>query len=158
MKFGWDEYGFARITGIPEIDAVLGAGDIQDAENCNYPPSGVLAELGVDEKYGTWDAQWANGRVHLASGAILERGQTWRGVWACTRLPDGEREPCNQSCNCCLTDGSRGHCDGQSTARSVWTWHASWGCSSNVHWHPGLDVLPTPAAPVSTRIGRHFVS
>jgi hypothetical protein len=114
INFGWDENGHARKTGIPGIDKVLGAGDLQDAQNCNYPPSGVIAETDVDESSSTSMDQYSTGRITLKSGAILERGRSWVSVWACTRLPDSHRDPCNQSCRCCQT-GSGGYCEGQST-------------------------------------------
>jgi hypothetical protein len=114
MNFGWDERGFVRATGVLEIDRVLGTGDLQDAQDCNYTPAGVLAEMGVDEAYGPALDQYDTGRIVLQSGAVLARGQSWLSVWACTRLPDGHRDPCNGSCYCCQF-GSHGQCEGQST-------------------------------------------
>jgi hypothetical protein len=114
MNFGWDKHGFARKTGVPEIDSVLGGGDLQDAQDCNYAPVGVLADLGVDVSHGAPEDQYAAGIIWLESGAVLERGRSMASVWACTRLPDGHREPCNGSCRCCQA-GTGGHCEGHST-------------------------------------------
>jgi hypothetical protein len=111
MNFGWDSHGFARRTGVPEIDNALGAGELQDAQDLNL--HGCLVEvvrgLGVDMNHGPADQQVTAGRVWLASGAILERGHSWRSVWACTRLPDAVRPGCNGSCQCCA--GHQGWCE-----------------------------------------------
>lgn len=83
---GWDEHGFAVMTGLP-IDRYLGQGDLQDAENCNYAPVSVLAELGVDTSHGDPQVQFRDGRIFLLDGTVLERGGTLHCVWAVTVLP-----------------------------------------------------------------------
>jgi hypothetical protein len=85
---GWDEHGFAVMTGLP-IDRYLGQGDLQDAENCNYAPVSVLAELGVDTSHGDSQVQFRDGRIFLLDGTVLERGGTLHCVWAVMRLPGG---------------------------------------------------------------------
>ncbi len=84
---GWDEHGHARKTGHP-VDQHLGNGDLQDAENCGYSPSSVLADLGVDPRHGDPLDQYRDGRITLLDGAVLERGGTLNCVWAVTRLDD----------------------------------------------------------------------
>lgn len=118
INFGWDERGFARKTGIAEIDRLLGSGGLQDAQDCGYVPTLLLDSMNVDTRKRFLapspraDEQFRVGRIYLMSGAVLERGKNWVGVWACTRLPDSHREPCNGSCRCC--DGDQ-QCEGQST-------------------------------------------
>lgn len=87
---GWNEYGHAVKTGLP-IDRYLGAGDLQDAENCNYAPTSVLAELGVDESHGAALDQFRGGRIVLLDGTVLESGGTFNCVWAVTGLPIEEQ-------------------------------------------------------------------
>jgi hypothetical protein len=89
---GWDEHGFAVKTG-SVLDSYLGRGDLQDAENCGYAPTSVLAELNIDAAYGTPEFQFREGRIWLADGALLERGGTLNCVWAVTRLPHPQRDP-----------------------------------------------------------------
>lgn len=84
MLTGWDEHGFAVKTGLP-IDKYLGSGDLQDAENCGYAPTSVLAELGVDTSQGDPQIQFRDGRIVLLDGTVLER-RGWF-VWAVTHLP-----------------------------------------------------------------------
>lgn len=110
-NFGWDARGFRRPTGIDTLDRSLA--EIQDGQDCGYAPAATLAEIGVDYAHGDPQIQFRDGRIALTSGAILSVGQSWRSVWACTRLPDGSREPCNGSCWCCHHPG--GQCEGQST-------------------------------------------
>lgn len=83
---GWDEHGHARKTGHP-IDAYLGRGDLQDAENCGYTPTSVLAELGVDPQHADPVDQFRAGRIELRDGTILKRGGTLGAVWAVTQRP-----------------------------------------------------------------------
>lgn len=83
---GWDEHGHARRTGLP-IDRVLGAGVLQDAENCGYSPWPLLAELDVDRTFGRPVDQFRDGCLVLLDGTILERGGTLGAVWAVTRPP-----------------------------------------------------------------------
>ena len=86
-RTGWDEYGHAVMTGLP-IDKHLGAGGLQDAENCNYAPVSVLAEICVDQSHGDPQIQFRDGRITLVNGTVLELGGTLHGVWAVTRLPN----------------------------------------------------------------------
>lgn len=91
---GWTKDGFAVMTGTP-IDEYLGQGWLQDAENCCYSPTTVLAKLGVDPEHGEPHAQFRAGRIHLCDGTVLERGGTCGWVWAVTVLPaptSGEAE------------------------------------------------------------------
>lgn len=83
---GWTEHGYARMTGTP-IDQYLGCGWLQDAENCGYAPTRVLAELGVDPEYGEPMAQFRAGRIQLVDGTVLELGGNLRCVWGVTALP-----------------------------------------------------------------------
>lgn len=83
---GWNEHGHAVMTGLP-IDRYLGSGDLQDAENCGYAPTSVLAELGVDTTFGDPQVQYRDGRIRLLDGTLLERGGTLNCVWAVTVLP-----------------------------------------------------------------------
>ncbi len=83
---GWDEYGHARPTGLP-VDRHLGGGDLQDAEECGYAPTSVLAEMPVDEAHGDPMTQFRDGRIFLTDGTVLERGGTLNCVWAVIRLP-----------------------------------------------------------------------
>lgn len=83
---GWNEHGHAVKTGLP-IDKYLGSGDLQDAENCGYAPTSVLAELGVDTTHGEPLAQYRDGHITLLDGTWLSRGGTLNCVWAVTRLP-----------------------------------------------------------------------
>lgn len=85
---GWDEHGHAVKTGLP-IDAYLGRGDLQDAENCGYAPVSVLAELGVDYTYEDPQIQFRDGQITLLDGTVLTRGGALGCVWAVTRLPRG---------------------------------------------------------------------
>ncbi len=78
---GWDERGHARTSGL-SLDRHLGAGELQDAENCGYAPVSVLAELGVDYSHGDPQVQFRDGRIVLTSGVILVRGGTLGCVWA----------------------------------------------------------------------------
>lgn len=85
---GWNEHGHARKTGLP-IDALLGRGDLQDAENCGYNPISVLATMRVKPHtvHGDPVDQFRAGRIELLDGTILERGGTLGAVWAVTQLP-----------------------------------------------------------------------
>lgn len=83
---GWNEHGHAVMTGT-DLDQWLGSGELQDAENCGYVPTALLAQLGVDETQGHPLKQFRTGRIVLLSGAILERAGTLNAVWAVTRLP-----------------------------------------------------------------------
>jgi hypothetical protein len=99
---GWDEHGHARTTGLP-VDRHLGAGDLQDAENCGYAPVAVLAELGVDYSLGDPQIQFRDGRIVLTSGVILVRGGTLNSVWAVDH---------RMTCGCLVTANNvhRGDC------------------------------------------------
>lgn len=83
---GWNEYGHAVMTGLP-IEKYLGYGDLQDAELCGYPPTSVLAEMGVDPTLGDAMDQFRAGRIVLLDGTILTRGGTLNCVWAVTCPP-----------------------------------------------------------------------
>lgn len=83
---GWNEQGHAVKTGLP-IDRHLGSGDLQDAENCGYSPTSVLAELGVDTAHGEPLDQFRDGYITLLDGTWLSRGGALNSVWAVTRLP-----------------------------------------------------------------------
>lgn len=84
---GWNDHGHAAPTGLP-IDHHLGAGELQDAENCGYAPVALLAELGVDYGHGDAQVQFRDGCIVLLDGTVLERGGTLNCVWAVARLPD----------------------------------------------------------------------
>ncbi len=84
---GWNSHGHAVKTGLP-IDRHLGAGELQDAENCGYAPAALLAELGVDYSHGDPQVQYRDGRIVLLDGTVLERGGALGCVWAVVRLPD----------------------------------------------------------------------
>ncbi len=84
---GWDEHGHARPSGLP-LDRYLGAGELQDAENCGYAPVKVLAELDVDRSYGDPQVQFRDGRIVLTDGTVLARGGTLNCVWAVVTMPD----------------------------------------------------------------------
>lgn len=86
---GWNEYGHAAPTGLP-VDRYLGRGDLQDAENCGYAPTSVLAEMSVDPTLDDAMDQFRDGRIVLLDGTVLERGGTLNCVWAVTRLPSVE--------------------------------------------------------------------
>lgn len=83
---GWNEHGHAVMTGLP-IDQHIGSGELQDAENCGYVPTALLAELGIDLNHGDAQMQYRDGRMVLLDGTVLERGGTLHCVWAVTRLP-----------------------------------------------------------------------
>lgn len=78
---GWNGYGHAVLSGHP-VDAYLGQGDLQDAENCGYAPTSVLAELGVDQAHGEPLEQYRRGRIVLQDGIVLARGGALGCVWA----------------------------------------------------------------------------
>lgn len=85
---GWTEVGHANKTGVPEIDSLLGRGDLQDAEDNNYVPKETwFQEIGVDTIYSSGIEQFLVGTILLRSGAVLER-RGWMNVWGCTKLPD----------------------------------------------------------------------
>jgi len=96
MTFGWSKHGCRRHTNIPAVDELLTL--LQDAQDCNYFPASTLAGFDLDKSAGTPREQWSMGLIRLTSGAVLERGRSLGAVWACTRLPDGHRTPCNASC------------------------------------------------------------
>lgn len=83
---GWDKHGHAVRTGT-RADRWLGAGELQDAENCCYNPLSVLAEMGVDESATAALDQFRSGQLTLRDGTVLERGGTLGAVWAVVRLP-----------------------------------------------------------------------
>lgn len=92
-RIGWDDHGHAIMTGIPEIDSLLGLGNLQDAQDCGYDPQSILAKIDVDEKRGAPLDQFRSGRIHLRSGAILQFRGWW--VWACVTLG---RELAEEAC------------------------------------------------------------
>lgn len=96
-ELGWNEYGYACKTG-QSIDQYLGRGDLQDAENCGYAPTSVLAELGVETLFGDPQAQFRNGRIVLLDGTVLDRGGALGCVWAVVKLGVGPR--CTLSPDC----------------------------------------------------------
>lgn len=83
---GWNEHGHAVRTGTA-VDRWLGSGELQDAENCGYDPSSVLAEMGVAESVASALEQYRAGRLVLLDGTVLERGGTLGAVWAVTHVP-----------------------------------------------------------------------
>lgn len=80
MRTGWNEHGHARTSGT-WADRLIGSGALQDAENCGYTPSDLLAEIGSDE------GQHRAGRIVCADGTVLERGGTLNSVWAVVGIP-----------------------------------------------------------------------
>lgn len=88
-EVGWNEYGHARMTGTA-IDKYLGRGDLQDAEDCNYEPTSVLADLDIDPAYGDPRTQFRAGQISLRDGTILQRGGFLGCVWGVAYLPRGE--------------------------------------------------------------------